>query len=270
MSDIIVIPARYGSKRLPGKPLIKIAGISLLQRVISIAIQAKSIISDLEVVVATDDERIAAHCDELNVKSVITSTNISSGSERALATCEMLNKKPEFIINLQGDAPFITPECILQMITVARKNKYDVTTPIKQLSWDELESLRAQKKETPFSGTTCVRSDAGQAYWFSKNIIPAIRSEDKLRESGDLSPVFQHIGLYCYRYDVLKRYQNTIESSYEILEGLEQLRLLQMGVGIQTVMVESGKNIMSGIDSPLDLEKAENFIEKHGDPYVQW
>lgn len=270
MVDMIIIPARYGSTRLPGKPLIKIAGNSLLQRVISIAMQAKSILDDVEVVVATDDERIVEHCNELKIQSVITHSSINSGSGRTLEACKKLNKEPKFVINLQGDAPFITPEYLVQILNEAREKECELTTPIIQLSWTELENLRERKKQTPFSGTTCTRADNGKAYWFSKNIIPAIRNEQALRNSSPLSPVYQHLGLYCYRYDILEQYQNSAESTYEILEGLEQLRILQIGLTIQTVVVDSGKFLMSGIDSPSDVKTAEALIEKHGDPYVQW
>jgi len=270
MIDMIVIPARYGSTRLPGKPLIKIAGKSLLQRVISIAMQAKSIVDNVDVIVATDDERIVEHCNELKVQSIITSSSINSGSGRTLEACKKLNKEPKFVINLQGDAPFVTPKYLMQILSEAREKECELTTPVIQLSWNELENLRNQKIQTPFSGTTCVRSASGKAYWFSKNIIPAIRNEDILRSSAPLSPVYQHLGLYCYRYDTLEQFQNSAESTYEVLEGLEQLRLLQMGLTIQTVVVDSGKFLMSGIDSPSDVKNAEALIKKHGDPFVQW
>jgi len=270
MADIIIIPARYGSTRLPGKPLINIAGKSLLQRVVSIAMQAKSMIDDVEVIVATDDKRITEHCNQLNINSLITNSEINSGSGRALEACKQLDKKPNFIINLQGDAPFINPKYISQILCEARQKDCEVTTPLTQLSWTELENLRERKKQTPFSGTTCTRSEDGKAYWFSKQIIPAIRNEPELQKNTTVSPVYQHLGLYCYRYDVLERYQNNSESSYEKLEGLEQLRLLQMGVTIQTVIVNSGKLLMSGIDSPEDVENAERLIKEHGDPYVKW
>ncbi|MDH5368845.1 MAG: 3-deoxy-manno-octulosonate cytidylyltransferase [Gammaproteobacteria bacterium] len=270
MGDIIIIPARYGSKRLPGKPLIKIAGKTLLQRVISIAMQAKSIVDHVDVVVATDDKRIAEHCNNLKIESIITDSAINSGSGRALEACKLLSVKPKFIINLQGDAPFITPEYLSQILTTAREQDQEITTPVIQLSWAELDKLRIRKKETPFSGTTCTRSNDGKAYWFSKAIIPAIRNEHTLRETDALSPVYQHLGLYCYRYDILEQYQNSEESSYEVLEGLEQLRLIQMGVTIQTVVVDSGKFLMSGIDSPLDVENAETLIQQYGEPYIQW
>ena len=128
--------------------------------------------------------------------------------------------------------------------------------------------LRRPPRSTLFPYTTLFRS--GKAYWFSKTILPAIRKEAKLRQNQILSPVFQHIGLYCYRTDALEHFQNAVESPYELFEGLEQLRLLEIGMTIQTVSVEAAAITMSGIDSPEDVLHAEELILTYGDPFVDW
>lgn len=270
MTDLIVIPARFGSTRLPGKPLKIISGQTLLARVSSVAMQVRAAIDDVDVVVATDDVRIENHADELGLPCIMTKSEISSGSGRVLAAARVIGGNPRFILNLQGDAPFTTPEQIHAVLTQARSRDSEVTTPVIQLTWGALDVFRKRKKETPFSGTTCVRSKSGEAYWFSKNILPAIRKETDLRKKEIVSPVYQHIGLYCYRMDALERFQSASESLYEKLEGLEQLRLLELGIKIQTVVVESSRVLMSGIDCPEDVRRAELLIAKYGDPFKQW
>jgi 3-deoxy-manno-octulosonate cytidylyltransferase (CMP-KDO synthetase) len=270
MNSAIVIPARLHSKRLPEKPLLEIKGVTLLKRVLSIAFQVKKKVNNIEVIVATDDDKIYKYCLSLGVKCVITDININSGSERAYEACRSLNLNCDFIINLQGDAPFITVDQIFSVLQCAQRTNADVVTPVFQLSWEMLDELRERKKITPFSGTTCVMDSNGMALWFSKNILPSIRNESVLRNNLSKSPVFQHIGLYCYKSEILKWFIKSTQSSLEKLEELEQLRFIENGHSIQTVTVEHSPYAMSGIDSPSDVLIAEKKIEQLGDPFIQW
>ncbi len=257
MRIAIIIPARYGSSRFPGKPLAVIGGKTMLERVVEIGRKAAHG-KDIALAVATEDERIADHCKDIGVDCVMTSENCATGSDRVL---EAANKLGDFdvTIGLQGDAPFTPQEAIEKIIEAFEKNPaFSVVTPVVNLRWDELDALREQKKTTPFSGTTCIRTDDGRAVWFSKNIIPAIRKEN--RES-EYSPVFQHLGLYGFRKDVLEQFVSWPQGHYETLEGLEQLRLLENGVNIQTVIVDVDAGLaQAGIDSPEDLERAEKLL----------
>ncbi len=140
-------------------------------------------------------------------------------------------------------------------------------TPVTQTSWEQLDTLRENKKTTPFSGT-CAAFDqtTGKAFWFSKNIIPAIRKEETMRQEGSLSPVFRHIGLYGYSYDMLKKYPTLPKGRFEKLEGLEQLRVIEAGYDIRCVPVDyKGRASMSGVDSPEDVTRAEALIAQHGE-----
>jgi len=138
----------------------------------------------------------------------------------------------------------------------------DVVTPVVRLRWTELDQLRDNKRTTPFSGTTCVTAEDGRALWFSKVIIPGIRKEDR---SAEYSPVQQHIGLYGFRTDTLERFVTLPEGHYEKLEGLEQLRLLENGIRIQTVPVDVDLGMaQAGIDSPEDVQRAEDLMKRHG------
>ncbi|MFT4060116.1 MAG: manno-octulosonate cytidylyltransferase [Legionella sp.] len=263
MQTTIVIPARYASTRLPGKPLIMVHGQTMLQRVVHLSLAAAKGLKNVSVVVATDDELIAQHCNEINVASVITSQESTSGTERVAEVIRQMTDKPDFIINMQGDAPLTLPNFLRTMIDAFAASPCDVLTPVTQLTWKQLDELRQNKYTTPFSGTTVVFNDqTGNAFWFSKNIIPAMRKEEELRQKSDKSPVFRHIGLY----GMLERYITLPESKLEHLEGLEQLRILENGYTIRCIPVDyKNRANMSGIDSLQDVARAEALLTQYGD-----
>lgn len=258
----IAIPARYGSTRFPGKPLAMIGGKTMLNRVVNIARQVAEKHSDLFYFVTTDDKRIAEHAKDINAPCIMTPSSCATGSDRVLSAIRQLDEWPDFILNLQGDAPFTPVAVVEAMISAFQQNqRAEVVTPVHRLSWTDLDRLRESKKTTPYSGTTAVLNAQNQALWFSKNILPAIRKEDELREHETLSPVHQHMGLYGYRVDVLEKFCSLPMGEHEKLEGLEQLRMLENGIKIQAVPVEiEAGQIQSGIDTPQDLERAEAFL----------
>ncbi len=259
----IIIPARYGSTRFPGKPLAKIAGKTMLQRVVEVARTAGKMDERISYLVATDDERIAMHCNDIKAPFIMTPESCKTGSDRVLAALRQLSDWPDFVINLQGDAPFTEADVIMAMVYAFRDNpRLEVVTPVHRLSWEDLDALREAKKATPFSGTTAILDERKQALWFSKNIIPAIRKEEDLRQREEFSPVWQHMGLYGFRVDVLEKFCSLEPGHYEELEGLEQLRMLENGIKVQAVPVEVESGIThSGIDSPEDLKRAEKILK---------
>ena len=262
MKTAIIIPARYGSTRFPGKPLAMLAGKTVLERVADIAQNVVSQISDVTYHVATDDQRIADVCIQNHIPVILTTADFETGTDRVMAAVNTLPDTPDFIINLQGDAPFTPADFVTDLIQAYAANPAaDIVTPVVQLSWAELDALRAHKIETPFSGTTAILGADLRAIWFSKNIVPAIRKEDKMRLLDNLSPVYRHIGLYGYAYDALRKYITLPLSHYEQLEGLEQLRALENGMTIQAVIVDyKDRPAMTGIDSPEDLQRAEALL----------
>ncbi|MEL6859699.1 MAG: manno-octulosonate cytidylyltransferase [Pseudomonadota bacterium] len=270
MQTLIVIPARYASTRFPQKPLHLIAGQSLLSRVAQIADFCAAKTVGVDYVIATDHAAIEAHAKEIGAPVVMTDPDLPSGSDRALAAAQMAAPSAEFIVNLQGDAPFTPPAYITALIEAARMTDLDVVTPIVQMTWDALDEVRERKKETPFSGTSCIVNAQDEALWFSKNILPAIRKEDQLRTATALSPVWRHIGLYGYKTAALERFVALPEGQYERLEGLEQLRFLENGMRIQAVKVPASDTAMWGIDTPQDAAHAEQLIAKHGEPSADW
>lgn len=268
-SALIVIPARYGSTRLPGKPLLPIAGRSLLERVLAVGRSAAQTVDNCTVVVATDDERIAEHARALGAQVAMTEAELDSGSARAFAAASQQQQAPDIVINLQGDAPFIPPRIVSGLIETLRSRDAAMATPVYQLDWDRLDRLRIHKQSAPFSGTTCVRDSQGNALWFSKTILPALRNEAQLREQSALSPVWQHLGLYGYRMEALRWFASAPMGHYETLEGLEQLRFLEAGHRIATLEVEMPGHALSGIDTPQDIAAAETAIARLGDPFPE-
>lgn len=267
MKTAIVIPARYASTRLPGKPLVMLRGQSMLERVVKLSLAAVQGLEQVCVVVATDDERISAHCEHLGIAFVMTSAQAPTGTDRVAEAVKQMPDPPDFILNMQGDAPLTPPEFLRAMINSFAKEPCDAVTPVTQLSWEQLDKLRLNKESTPFSGTTAVfDKQSGKAFWFSKNIIPALRKEEELRKLSDKSPVYRHIGLYGYSRNMLEQYVNLPESPYEHMEGLEQLRMLEHHYTIRCVPVDfKGRANMSGIDSPEDVARAETLIDLHGE-----
>lgn len=265
MKAAIVIPARYGSTRFPGKPLALIGGRSMLSRVVDIASAAAAAHPGTDVMVATEDKRIADHCAQIGVACVMTPDDCPTGSDRVLAAANLSGKKYDVLFSLQGDAPFTPPAAVGAMLAAFAANpRHEVVTPVVRLRWPELDALREAKKTTPFSGTTAVIDGAGRALWFSKTILPAIRGEDKLHAAGDFSPVHQHLGLYAYRADILEKFVSLPQGHYERLEGLEQLRLLENGIAIHTVTVAVDSGLaQAGIDSPEDVARAEALLQRH-------
>ena len=267
MRAIVIIPARYGSTRLPGKPLTLIAGQTMLSRVCAIARAAACVSGDIDVLVATDDARIGAHCEAIGTPWVMTPASCPSGTDRALAALRQLPCVYDVVINLQGDAPLTPPDFVSAMLRAFEADRaIEVVTPAVRLSWPELDGLRAQKHKTPFSGTCVVVDPNGNARWFSKQIIPAMRNEAALRRQEAMSPVLRHVGLYGYTRKMLETYVTLPAGQYEQLEGLEQLRLLEHSYGIRVVEVDyRGRAAMSGVDSPEDVARAEAFIARHGE-----
>lgn len=248
------------------KPLLPIAGVSLLHRTIALGRRALRDDPEARLLVATDDRRIADHAAAAGCAAVMTSPDISTGSGRALAAAGAQPVPPEIVVNLQGDSPFQPPEALGAMVRVLRDGAAAVATPVVRLTWDALDALRRHKTVAPFSGTTCVRGEDGRAFWFSKQILPAIRDEERLRGDGPLSPVWRHIGLYAYRLAALRAFEAAVPTALERLEGLEQLRLLELGIPVTAVAIASPRFDSSGIDTAADIARAEALIAEYGDP----
>lgn len=288
VDTLLIIPARWGSKRFPGKPLTDICGKSLLERVYRCAEKAVNTLSTTAILIATEDERIIEHAQHFNVNAILTPDSCRSGTDRAYSALQLLSERNpnasdniksnniksnniKWVINLQGDAPNVPAPLIQKLVQgLHQQPDIDVLTPVTALPWHALDDLRALKKTSPFSGTTAIVDAAGRALWFSKNILPAIRNEAQIREHTALSPVYRHIGLYGYKVSALTRFVSLNEGVYEKAEGLEQLRFLENDIPIHTITTELGAlSAMTGIDTPQDAARMINWISKNGDPLTQ-
>lgn len=265
---LIIIPARYQSSRLPGKPLVKIAGKEMIKRVAEIAGYICRKNSGCHYVVATDDMRIAEFCRENKIPATMTPENCKSGTERCWKAVQQQEARPDLIINLQGDNPLCPPHIIQSIIDSSQKYHADVFTPCVLLDWDEYDRLTEAKRSTPYSGTTVLVDKAGYALAFSKNTIPAIRKPEKARIEWPKSPVRRHIGLYAYSYNALEAYFSMEPSIYEqgAIEGLEQMRFLYNGLRIKMTEVDyRGRKTTSGVDSPEDIARVEAILAEYGE-----
>ncbi|MBR5760194.1 MAG: 3-deoxy-manno-octulosonate cytidylyltransferase [Thermoguttaceae bacterium] len=276
MKTTIVIPARYDSKRFPGKPLAVLNGKTILERVWEIASFVCQSIPDCSAIVATEEPSDETHendiipfCKKNSIPVVITSRKCRSGSDRVWSFVSNLENRPEVVVNLQGDVPTCPPHFVIQLIEALKTDPTAaVATICTRLNWDALDALRESKKENPFSGTTVIASTQNDAIWFSKSIVPAIRNEEELRKESNLSPVLRHVGLYAYRFDALQFFAASDVGKYERLEQLEQLRFLENGKKIRLVYGQyppGYEQTISGVDTPEDLESVSKIVNECGE-----
>ena len=259
MDIAIVIPSRYGSKRLPGKPMLPIRGRSLLNRVWAIG---KAVTGVSEVYVATDDERIAEHARSFGAVPIMTSPDCENGTERAHAAIRTLAKRPDAVINLQGDA-VLTPPWVVQALVDAfhADPGASIVTAAVHCSWEQLAALEEHKRDNPASGTLVTMDRSGRALYFSKTIIPFLRNRDTSRKP----PVFRHIGIYGYSVDALDRLATLEPTPLEQAEQLEQLRALENGIPIQVVTVDYRGRTHGSVDAPGDVPVVEAIIDREGE-----
>lgn len=259
MDTIIVIPARYGSSRYPGKPLAPIMGRSLLERVWRIG---KGVPGVSRVVVATDDSRIVEHVRSFGGEVVMTSESCRNGSERAYEAVKNLGSKADVIVNLQGDAVLMPPWVVGALVQeMNRDAAVQIATPAVRLTSDQYKSMSAMKGAGVVSGTTVTFAKNGDALYFSKGIIPFVRSAPT---SGE-PPIFQHIGVYAYRAAALQKYIGLPQGMFEEVEQLEQLRAIENGMPIRVVQVSLQGRTMWSVDNPQDVARVEEIIRAEGE-----
>ena len=245
MTFMAIIPARYASTRFPGKPLAVLGGKTVIQRVYE---QVNSILD--EVYVATDDKRIYDCVTGFRGRAVMTREDHKSGTDRIEEAVEKIQSSADVIINVQGDEPFIQPSQIKTLMEL-----FD--TPDTQIGTlgKPFESIEAI--ENPNS-PKIVTDNRGFALYFSRSIIPYIRGKERSEWFGEY-PFLKHLGIYAYRREVLKEVTLLPQSSLEKAESLEQLRWLQNGYRIRVGLTDVET---VGIDTPEDLKRAEEFLNK--------
>jgi 3-deoxy-manno-octulosonate cytidylyltransferase (CMP-KDO synthetase) len=257
LKTCIIIPARYDSKRFPGKPVnAVIAGQSLIQRVWRIASCAAS---SEDVYVATDNDIIARHVEGFGGRVVMTPSDVATGTDRVHAALQRLPADYQAVVNLQGDAP-LTPPWVVRalMDEISREDGPPIATPAVLLSDEQLEAFEESKVASPSSGTTVVMSASHRALYFSKLVMPFRRDNYPAR-------VYRHVGLYAYRRDALAHLVTIPPTMLEQSEGLEQLRALESDIAIQVVEVDYRGRTHHSIDHPNDVPIAETIIYAEGE-----
>ena len=240
-----IIPARYASSRFPGKPLIEILGKSMIQRVYEQA-KKSSLLSD--VIVATDDERIFKHVESFGGKVVYTKEDHPSGTDRCFEALQNFNSKFDYVINIQGDEPFIDPSQIDLLCEVCDGYTELATLMIEVDSHEVLFDMGEVK---------ITLNKNNEALYFSRMVIPFIKG--KAQEEWHLHHTYyRHVGMYAYRHDVLEQITKLRTSSLENAESLEQLRWLENGFKVKCAVTHFDSHC---IDTPEDIEKVIRLMK---------
>ena len=237
----IIIPARYNSTRLPGKPLLLIKNKPLIQHVFETASATEA----KKIIIATDNDKICNKVELFGGKAILTSASHESGTDRIAEVVEKLNfNDEEIIINLQGDEFGLSPSLINKLASNLSENKdFDAATLCKRI--DNINEY------TDPNIVKVVFNSKNKALYFSRSPIPIDRNGNLPNE------VYKHIGIYAYRVEYLKKITNFEKCEIEISEQLEQLRIIYNDCKIHLDIVEEASNI--GIDTEEDLEIARSY-----------
>jgi 3-deoxy-manno-octulosonate cytidylyltransferase (CMP-KDO synthetase) len=238
MKVAVIIPARYGATRFPGKPLADLGGRPLIAHVVERAKRARGV---SVVAVATDDERIAAAARAAGAEAVLTG-EAATGTDRVAIAAKRLTPSPDLVVNLQGDEPLIEPEAIEALLAAMQASGAEMGTLARPLEDGELERTQVVKVVTDLQGN---------ALYFSRAPIPH-------RRAGGASPRARaHVGIYAFTTDCLHRFAALAPTPLEQEESLEQLRALEHGIRIR---VADTAYRGFGIDTPEDLARARALL----------
>lgn len=240
-----IIPARYSSSRFPGKPLVEIAGKTMIRRVYE---RAQKCLSFEDLIVATDDQRIFNEVQSFGGKVLMTSENHPSGTDRCKEALDKLGIDCDFIVNIQGDEPFIDPVQLEELINILDKNTVELATMAKKIN-------DPKRLSDPNSVKVIFDKDY-KAIYFSRHPIPFNRDEADVEKWLNTYTYYKHIGIYAYRRDVLSEITKLERSSLEISESLEQLRWLENGYKIKVAITDLES---PNIDSPSDIDKLKTL-----------
>ena len=253
MAVVVIIPVRYDSTRFPGKPLALIGGKPMIQHVYESALKTRGL---NRVLVATDDRRILETVKDFGGEAVLTSKSHASGTDRLAEVAKKI--KTEWVVNVQGDLPFIRPQTIARTLRPLCRDR--------SISMGTARTPIYEKEEWFNPNVVKVVTDAkGFALYFSRAPIPYIREHAGLRPTAHLQEGgiwgYRHVGVYVYRRDFLLKFSRLRPTPLERTEGLEQLRALAHGCRIRVVEVEEPS---VEVDTPEDLQKAEEYLKNMG------
>jgi 3-deoxy-manno-octulosonate cytidylyltransferase (CMP-KDO synthetase) len=244
MSIIGIIPARYASTRFPGKPLIQINGKSMIQRVYEQAAKSKLM---TKIIIATDDDRIAEHAKSFGAEVVITKAEHPSGTDRCFEAYQLNGQNFDYVLNIQGDEPFLDPEQIDSLAQGCAEDVEIATQMIKCTDHDVLFDKGEVK---------IILNSNKEALYFSRNVIPFIKGKDE-KEWHKHFDYYRHVGMYAYRTDILEKITQLKPSALELAESLEQLRWVEHGYKIKCIETSFESHC---IDTPEDIEKVMRLM----------
>ena len=231
----VIIPSRLSSTRLKQKPLQLIGSITLIERVF----KQVSLANIDHTYVATDSEEIAKIIRKVGGKVIFTDSNIHTGTDRAYEAFKLIpsNQNINYIVNVQGDMPFIEPSSILKIIEYLKNSEYDIVTPVVKVDRASVEAS---------SNVTVAVDSAGKALYFSRSLIPKYAEE-----------FLYHLGIYGFRKNALEKFVSLKPTFLEKTERLEQLRAIENGMTIGTCLVE---DVPISVDAEEDFKKAVKFL----------
>lgn len=247
MNTIAIIPARLQSVRFPKKILADLHGKPIIQHVWEKAIQATSL---SRVIIAVDDDLVFDICTAFGAECIMTNPMLASGTDRIYQAYTSLDSSTDYIVNIQGDEPFLQPSIIDALVYSMQVTHCDICTPIVHI---------VNQEELYNSSIVKVVVDANyNALYFSRAAIPFIRD---IPSNEWISQVhyYKHVGVYCYTHKALEQFVHLPIGILEQVEKLEQLRMLENNYTIHCCIID--EHIGFGIDNPLDLEKARLLIQ---------
>ncbi len=249
LNATVLIPARLASTRLPHKPLALIAGVPMIIRVAHIAQKSGA----KQVVVATDEEQVAAVCKEHGILALMTRKDHQSGSDRLAQACEILGLDgDDMVVNLQGDEPLMPPELLLACAKRLEQSPECVMSTVAHPIVESADCLNPNVVKV-------VLDKAQRALYFSRSVIPYVRGATA--GVDEAFPALRHLGLYAYRAGFLRSFPQLKSAPIESLEALEQLRVLWHGERIAVHVCESAPG--TGVDTPEDLQRVREIFEEN-------
>lgn len=249
MAVVAIIPARYGSTRFPGKPLAEIGGKPMIQHVYESASKARSLD---RILVATDDIRISEAVQRFGGEVILTSKNHASGTDRLAEVARKM--KAEWVVNIQGDLPFVRPETIARTLKPLRQDRAILMGTARTPIYHQEEWLNPNVVKV-------VTDSKGFALYFSRAPIPHIRERTRtVRRIPPANGIWghRHLGVYVYRRAFLLKFSTLRPTLLEQAEGLEQLRALDHGYRIRVTDVQEPS---VEVDTPEDLQRAEDYLK---------
>lgn len=263
-SFAIIIPARHASTRYPGKPLVALRGVGGRARTLIERswLCASSVPDCAGVWVATDDDRIAVEVKRFGGQVVMTSSDCANGTERCGDAVARLGDVADVIVNLQGDALLSPAFVVTQLVARLEEDQAAVmATPAVRCSRSVYEHLAADAAQGRVGGTTTVFDRSSHALYFSKRLLPFLPPAPS---DADIAAVHLHLGLYAYRPSALALYREATPSTLEMLEGLEQLRFLDLGLAVSIIQLDPLGWDSIELNNPSDVSAIERVLAERG------